>query len=244
MKHLVAFLLAVLMCSCSDENSGPELLSRVKENRFDGPVISQYSYDGNRIESVSRNDGSADQYTYAGDRIQEINTIKEGNLIRKQSFTYDVQGRLTQVLTLNFVNNTGARKMLSYLPDGNVGQVYYLGNTTSQTVENRAGTIFFSNGVMTGMTFELSGETITYSFSYDNKKTPFEGIAGMKELHLAPDLPVGRDRNITFVAFPPEAPENAGLGYTFNYDAAGRPVTRTPSGPSNFGESSFEYSYD
>lgn len=245
MKKLFVLIVAMALMSCSDDNaSQTPLLKSIKEIRLDGTTLSVFSYDGNKITTVRRNADDRDVYVYEDDFITSIETMNASQVVRRQTFQYDEQGRLVQYLNQNFANNTGFRKQLTYRPDGHVDQIYYLGSAEAQTVENRPGTIWFNNGVMTGMTFELSGQTIAYEFAYDDKNTPTRNVAGISRLHLAPDIPEGRDHNIRFIAFPPQPVSEAGLGYQYAYNRIGFPVGKTPSGPSSSGESSFQFTYE
>jgi YD repeat-containing protein len=196
MKKILLFItMAALATSCSDDlNSGNPgggsdsyvLVKKQVETAADGSSITtNYSYDANKLTSVTHSNGTNEAYTYFENYITEIRHYENGGLIEKEVFTYSTSGLTGYVSYLYDLANPANNNAVKYEYIYNGGTITvnkYTGDQSSQTVA--AGTVTLtvtSNGNIT----QYHSGTTTIDYNFDLNSSPVREIAGYQAVVLA-----------------------------------------------------------
>ncbi|MFL9845087.1 hypothetical protein [Flavobacterium rhizosphaerae] len=241
MKKLWLFILAgTFAVACSDDdygykdNSGNEnsatLLRKKVETAPDGTQITtNYQYDGNKLTTVTRSNGTSESYSYVNmDYLSEIRYYENGALVRKDAFLYGT-GSFTDHITFSYdidnpANNTAIRS--SYAWNGTTVTVTeYKGDDSSQTenIGTVTLTVTSNNNVVK---FQSENKTISYGFDYQNAPLKEMSVYG---LLIYADYKGGTN-NITSV----ETTQNGTVSHSYNtytYNNKDYPLTQTHTEP-------------
>ncbi|MBR9758333.1 MAG: hypothetical protein GYB39_09620 [Algicola sp.] len=224
MRKLVFTLFAVLLitlssCSSDDspESSNPPvssadvLLTKITETYDDGTSASiNFSYEGNKIISAF-SEGYEETYTYTGDLLTQINEYEEGALISQTVLEYDSQDRLrTEVYTSGNINQTNE---YTYNEDGTITMNENDVNTYILT---------FNNGNL--MSEDHVDGNQDYTFTYDDKKSPFYNIFQRSVFSLVGSFEAYKNNVLSYVNTG-GATLSDGFTNTFTYNANGFPET-------------------
>ena len=195
MKKILLFVTALLAVSCSDDlNSGnPDggsdsyILPKKKvETAANGSSLTtNYSYNGNKLTSVTYSDGTNEAYTYLENYITEIRHYENGGLIEKEVFNYSTSGLTAHVSYFYDLANPSNNNAVKYNYTYNGGTITvnkYTGDESSQTTAAGTATLTVtSNGNITK--YESGTTTIDYNFDFNS--SPVREIAGYQAVVLA-----------------------------------------------------------
>lgn len=225
MKKLLYLFSASLLvlASCSkDDNTGdvaPETLLPKKivetdvENGKSGSSTYTITYDGNKLKDISVTDASRTVYTYTGDVITKVELFYSGVLQSTDVYAYE-NGKLISKITTPAANGTTQQK-LTFVYNAN-GTVNANQSEIINKVEIKYDTTTlytFLNGNIASSEV-INGEREKITSTYDNKKSPFYNVTGLK---LLLDL----DLDFDFYSV-----NNELNSTTVNYDSSGA-ITQT-----------------
>ena len=211
-----AALLVLTSCSKDDETAGaaPETLLPKKivatdvENGSSGSLTYTLSYDGNKLKDISVSDASRTVYTYTGDVITKVESFRSSILISTDVYAYEGGKLISKITTPAFDGTIQEKLTFVYNANGTV-------NANESEIINRqeikydTTTLYtFLNGNIVSSEFN-DGEREKISSTFDNKKSPFYNITGLKLL-LDLDL---------FDFYSTNNPVNS---TTVNYDSSGK----------------------
>jgi len=189
---LFSALSMVLISSCSSDDSSSDSTSEtllpkkitetVVENGQSGSLTYTLSYDGNKLKEIGVSDASRSVYTYTGDLITKVELYRSGILFSTDVYTYE-SGKLVSKITtreankniqdkLTFVYNTNGTINANQSEIINKQEIKY-DTTTLYTFVN--GNVV-SSEIIDGVPVEKITST------YDDKKSPFINITGLKAL--------------------------------------------------------------
>lgn len=180
-------LFMMTSCSSSDNsdnnsNSGSVLVKKTIETDESGDqYISNYNYDGNKLTTVTHNDGTKEVVTYTGDKISKIEYFEGTTLYQEDDYAYNTSGQLATLTMLFFDEDWGDRTVFSYNSDDTIDVQNYIGDTESQTQLDQTGVITMHNGNV--VSFVADGYTTTYTF--DDKNSPFKNVTGFAVTNIA-----------------------------------------------------------
>lgn len=187
---LFSALSMVLISSCSSEDNESEesvnaLPSKITETIVEegesGTLDYTFTYDGNKLKQISLSDASKSVYTYTGDVITKIEQYKSGILFSTDDYTYENGKLITKVTTQAFNSSIKEKLTFVYNANGTVnanqseiidGQEVKYDTTTLYT---------FANGNLISSEY-INGERDKVTSTYDDKKSPFVNITGLKLL--------------------------------------------------------------
>ncbi|MFH7017092.1 hypothetical protein [Flavobacterium sp. FlaQc-47] len=220
---LFSALSMVLISSCSSDDSSTDegsatllpqkITETTVENGKSGSLVYTLTYDGNKLKDIATTDASRTVYTYTGDVITKVESYKSGVLQSTDTYAYE-NGKLMSKITANAFSTSSQEKLtLVYNADGTVTvKVSEIVNKVEIPYDSK--TIYtFSNGNLVSTLYSDAGsEKITSTF--DDKKSPFTNITGIK---LLLDL----DDNFDFSSV-----NNTVTNITTTYDSNGK-LTQT-----------------
>jgi hypothetical protein len=216
---LFSALSIALMTSCSSDDSSSEagsetllpkkIVETSVENGQSGSITYTITYDGNKLKDIALSDASRSVYTYTGDVITKVELYRSSVLYSTDVYAYE-GGKLVSKITTREANKTTQSKLtFVYNTNGTI-------TAKSSVIQNKVEIPFdgtttytFSNGNLVSTLYSDAGsEKITSTF--DDKKTPFTNITGVK---LLLDL----DDNFDFSSV-----NNTITNTTIEYDSAGK----------------------
>jgi hypothetical protein len=184
-----ALSLLLSSCSSNDDSSNEEsqlllpkkIVETTVEDGESGSLTYTITYDGNKLKEISVSDASKSVYTYTGDLITKVEEFTSGVLIATDVYSYE-GGKLISRITTQAFNTTSKDKLtFVYNANGTVnaneseiinGQEIKYDSTTLYT---------FLNGNLISSE-EINGEKEKISSTFDDKKSPFSNITGVKLL--------------------------------------------------------------
>ena len=220
---LFSALSIVLMSSCSSDDSstdaGSETLlpKKIVETTVvdgkSGTIDYTITYDGNKLKQVSLSDASKYVYTYTGDVITKVEAFKSSELQYTDVYAYEGGKLVSKITTYAFGSAPTDKLTFVYNANGTV-------NANESQIINKlevkydTTTLYtFSNGNIVSSEY-INGEREKITSTFDDKKSPFTNVTGVK---LLLDL----DENFDFYSA-----NNELTTTTVSYDSTGK-VTRT-----------------
>lgn len=193
---LFSALTIALMSSCSsDDNNSEEgsaallptkiTITSVEDGKS-GSIDYTMTYDGNKLKQISLSDASKSVYTYTGDLITKVEYYKSGVLMSTDVYAYDNGKLMSRISTSAFGSTSQEKLTFVYNANGtvNVNQSEII---NKQEIKYDTTTLYtFDNGNIITEEY-INGIKEKITSTYDDKKSPFVNIAGIKFL-LSLDL--------------------------------------------------------
>lgn len=192
MKKIASIIILVLiLASCSKDNAPNAdiiLLKKRVEKYTNIEFTTIFSYDGNKLVSASKSDGTKINFTYTGDFITKIEYFNAKNVV-KNTFDYIyTDGKVT----LEIINDpsrptTSFKTTYGYNADGTVSYEFSAINLiTNAYISHQIGKYTFENGNLMkneySIIYENSPNTApgfgTIVYEYDTKHNPFSNVLG------------------------------------------------------------------
>lgn len=192
MKKMVALLSGIVLllgsCSSDDAGSGQSdnvLVKKVVSVDADGVegMTFNYSYAGNKINTVSVSNGQKVVYFYTGNLITKTERYLAANgpLELEAVFQYDANERLVKEEMKYFMDSSLTTRNYTHETDGSVSFLEYAGEIGSITELVSTGKYFFNADkevVKFQATNVNSNLTTTTNFTYDNQNSAFKNVLG------------------------------------------------------------------
>ncbi len=190
MKKLLSLLSAVLFvfasCSKDDNNESSDPVSSIlvkKITTIDGKGNSSsesYLYNGNKIISMTEDDGSVTKYTYTGDLITKIDEIaKDGSLNYTTAYSY-INGKIDSAIGNDDDDTYYYKTKYTYNQDGTVSYDSFRGVTSTGVEEEygATGKYTFKDGNIVKLEVSYYGREYSYIYEYDTKNNPLKNVLG------------------------------------------------------------------
>ncbi|WP_428232097.1 hypothetical protein [Flavobacterium sp.] len=233
---LFSALSMVLISSCSSDDSTDvaseallpkKIVETTVENGKSGSLDYTLTYDGNKLKDIATTDASRTVYTYTGDVITKVELYRSSVLYSTDVYAYE-GGKLVSKITTREASKTTQSK-LTFVYNAN-GTITAKSSAIVNKVEipfDGTTTYTFSNGNLVSTEYSDAGsEKITSTF--DDKKSPFTNITGIK---LLLDL----DDNFDFSSV-----NNSITNTTVTYDSNGKVIqTATVTTTNKYNSSNF-----
>ena len=148
---ILLFVLLPLLNSCSSDDAGvsePQLttngtiLKRVVLTNGSDIVTTDYFYNGNRIERIVGSNGIRLEYTYTGELITKLESYLNSVLKSTENYDYNLNGKITQIIGLEYANNYGIRHQFIYNIDGTINLTLFSGNLITQNTQSASKKVF------------------------------------------------------------------------------------------------------
>jgi hypothetical protein len=224
------------------------LLTKTITTGTTGTVTTKnFTYNGNKLVSASSTSGFSSETTYSGDLITKIEDFTNAVLSKRETFAYDANGRLSSYTfrRFNSGNDNVTKSVLTYLPNGDITSINYIGDDTAQTTQVSTSKAFFTNGEITKKetytpaTPNNIAVTSTFDYTYDLKNNPFKNITGFTKIAYSYETK-GFARNIATWASSNTSGTLTDFIYTNTrtYNSSDYPVTESSVRTGNSGSSS------
>lgn len=250
---LILFVLFVVSCS-SDSTSSSEtstdsiLLKRAIQTRTDisgsEPVITNYTYNGNKLVRWDNNHDFLTKFFYTGDLISRVESYfqAENEPIVFRYF-YNNSGQLAIFTRTDQVVDQGFKLLYTYNNNGTVSVREFSGNATTQTEEGQTSVYFLTNsGEIDHIeTQEVSGTVIVKSYTYDAKNNPLKNVLGFDKLFFAD---TGFRHNVTSIITANDQGYDVASTFTYNADDFPTAATQMVSDGSGSTTAAIEYFYE
>ena len=187
---LFSALSIVLMSSCSSDDSSTEesetllpkkILETTVEDGKSGSLTYTITYDGNKLKDIALSDASRSVYTYTGDLITKIESYKSSVLQSTEVYAYE-GGKLVSRIVTREANKT-IKEKLTFVYNTN-GTITSKSSDIINNVEipyDTTTTYVFSNGNLVSTEY-VNGLKEKITSTFDDKKSPFSNITGVKLL--------------------------------------------------------------
>jgi len=187
---LFSALSIALMTSCSSDDSTEvasetllptKIVETTVENGKSGSLDYTFTYDGNKLKQISLSDASKYVYTYTGDVITKVEEFKSSVLQSTDVYAYE-GGKLASKITTYAFGSTPPQKLtFVYNANGtvNANQSEII---NKQEIKYDTTTLYtFANGNIVSSEY-INGEREKITSTFDDKKSPFTNITGVKLL--------------------------------------------------------------
>jgi hypothetical protein len=212
MKKLFAFtavLLVSMFASCTDEDVAPVItteevyVTQMVENNGGAVTTYTYTYDGNKLMSVTDTQGFERQYSYVNDLLVKEEVYLNGELTEYTILSYKANKMLAQATHITDNGDgtwSGIRTALDHNNDGTIGTLIYQGNEEGQYDFIASGMLTYSGGNITSYSLTAEDEDdeddieplpVVTVFAYDTGKAPFKNIFGYEGLLVLAKLEGG-----------------------------------------------------
>ena len=206
---------------------------------------SAYSYQGNRLISITSSEGESTDYIYENDVLVRINeTDANDNILDFTELSYNTDGQLITYSTILIDADQGYRTELTYNSDGTITQETYIGNAQEQNELFETSVLTLLNGQII-QEADIDG-TVQIIYNYDANNGIYKNISHIDVIHLLSfdftALIGGKDNNlIEFIQDDGSGGTETEL-YTYTYNTLGYPVTAEYRFDGEL-EGSFEFFY-
>ncbi|MBF4484963.1 hypothetical protein [Flavobacterium sp. CSZ] len=236
MKKILCLLSVtlLLLSSCSNdknESSNLEESVFVKEIavNYNGKTITQkFSYDKNKIKSITFQDGEKTNYTYSDNVITKIEDLDaNGKLFSTMEYKYS-NGKIYSCLRIEYDFGPQYKNLTKYIynEDGTVSyQIYKVNalNGAEQEKDLISGKLFIKEGnIVKEEYYSNSVLEISTLYEYDNKNDSFKNILGYNLLlNLMP--------SVNNIIKSTKTTKDVFIGTTINlyeYNSKGYPTTK------------------
>ncbi|MCR4033373.1 MULTISPECIES: hypothetical protein [Flavobacterium] len=187
---LFSALSMVLISSCSSDDSSEatdvvllpkKITETLVENGKPGSLTYTLSYDGNKLKEIALSDASRSVFTYTGDLITKVELYRSSVLYSTDVYAYEGDKLVSKITTREANKNYQSKLTYVYNANGTV-------NANESDIDNRfeikydTTTLYtFQNGNIVSSEY-INGERDKVTNTFDNKKSPFLNIIGVKAL--------------------------------------------------------------
>ncbi|OOV20278.1 hypothetical protein [Flavobacterium sp. LM4] len=225
-----ALTFALTSCSSDEDSSGSPssdlvLLKKTISTDSEGEKVTTiYKYSGNKIVSVTDDQGEFNRYyTYTGDLITKIEyKLPNGTVDQINTYEYDSNNRLIKFVRVEPLDELGNKEVYTYNSDGTVSIKEYIGDDKTQNQLNGEGKVTFTNGEVTKIIIDYGPSR---SYIYDDKNNPMKNVLGFDKLAFEDSEASGILHNI--VSEKDLDYDEVTATYIFTYNSAGYPTKST-----------------
>lgn len=231
-----ALALGLTSCNNDDDNSTPILVTQIiVTSQYNGATTTSttnFTYDGNKIvRQTTANSDDYSTFTYTGDFITKVEHYQSGALYSEDFYTYDSEDRLAtyEQNLYDDPNNTYIAKCeYTYNANGTVAFSYNHGYFPTPSYSYTGLIQLNAEGAVTQIG---TSSGVTYSYTYDDKNSPFKNILGIDKLFFE-----GSYANPFLRNFLTEVTDNNNSTYTtshtYTYNSDNFPIQSTETGGS------------
>ena len=184
-----------LMTSCSsDDSSAPVdngstsvLLKKTISTDEDGyEYTTNYTYDGNKLTSVTDSENSTMNLFYENDLLVKIEYFEDGTITQRDLFTYNSNNELATYNMLDLDEDWAYKTLFTHNSNGTVSTIEYNGDLTEQTNLSGNGIVTYTNNNITNYTTTSpGGYEVSWTYTFDDKNSPLKNITSFDAFNLA-----------------------------------------------------------
>ncbi len=243
-KFAVLFFSSLILASCSRDKAENQnvfngiLLKKIVCTSSAGIIETKdYFYYGNMITEVHNSPTEYIRYVYQNTTLVRANKYLNGVINKRIMYEYNYLGQINRILYLSMLSSgLSFRFMHTYNSDGIISCKKYSGDVTNQNDLVEDFKLFFNDSnVYKKEIYKLINgnmETITHTYTYDNKNNPLNRIVDFRKLLMFDTGSPMSNNNLTSTTITATNTSNIGVytsQYTYNIDNF--PITRTDTNP-------------
>lgn len=231
----VASLLAFTSCSKDDNNSSDPASSILVKKRIyvgnDGVSTSEdIIYNGNKIVSITGQDGSVFKYTYTGELITKTEESDTKGVVDYTTEYSYASGKLVASIEKNKDTKFYYKTKYTYNADGTVSYEQFRVTVATGAEEEygATGKYTFKGGNLTKLEVFYYGSEMLHVYEYDTKNNPFKNVIGISLL-LDDETAVNNVVKETFTSGSGANIHTNITTYTYKYNANNYPTEKVAS---------------
>ncbi|OXA93976.1 hypothetical protein [Flavobacterium hercynium] len=223
---LSVLLLFLSSCSNDDNSSNAKtVLAKNIVSKENGKERTRvFTYDGNKINTVTFSDGLVFKYTYTGDFItkREDYAEKDGKLNSSSELTYE-NGKLSKKIEREVGSKFYHVNRYIYNIDGTISlEQSYVDSETGIETYDSSEKYTYVNGNLVKVERFFSGSYNESIIEYDTKNSPFKNIIGFNL--IVGDETTCSNNVIKVTRLPTEGAKTYLEKYTYKYDKNNYPI--------------------
>lgn len=233
-----ASLLVFTSCSNDDNNSSDPASSILVKKRIyinDKGVSSSEDivYNGNKIVSITGQDGSVFKYTYTGELITKTEEIDAKGVVGYTTEYSYTNGKLATSIDRNTDSELYYKTKYIYNADGTVSYDNFRGTVATGVEEayGATGKYTFKDGNLVKLEVSYYGEDRSHVYEYDTKNNPFKNVIGISLL-FDDETAVNNIVKETGISGSGANISTNVITYSYKYDANNYPTEQVKSYPS------------
>ncbi|WP_374175258.1 hypothetical protein [Flavobacterium tructae] len=239
MKKLLYLFTASLLVltSCSnDDNNSPDPASSILVKKIiyvekDGDSsFEDVVYNGNKIVSITGQDGSVYKYTYTGNLITKTEEIDAKGVVDNTTEYSYANGKLATSIDKNTDAEFYYKTKYTHNADGTVSYDNFRGVVATGAEEEygATGKYTFKDGNLVKLEVSYYGSETLYVYEYDAKNYPFKNVTGLSLL-LDDETTVNNIVKETSTSGSGANIRTNITTYTYKYDANNYPTEKVRS---------------
>lgn len=192
MKKTAALLFTFfILVSCSGDDQASEQFTGVLVKKIiatDGSSThtTEYTYDGNKFNTITHDGGYTIKHTYSGDLIVSVRQFQSPSFMSLETtFQYDSGNRVIKATSYDVMNGYTDVLNYTYNNDNTISYTAYDGSATPTGI---TGKIYLNAAGETIKTENFYQGTLTYTYlaTYDTNNSPLKNIAGYSKIPYNP----------------------------------------------------------
>jgi len=178
-----------MLTSCSEDDSVivtevNQTIVLLKQTINSNGLVTDYTYNGNKLISKSNNQGGSTTYTYTGDLLTRTDYSNSGGGNPYTGYTdleYNTNNELIRYITYPSVTTLSVVRVEFTYNSNYITKDTYLGDVTSQPFHESQKEVFLTNGNITriNQNFDLQN-----NYEFDAKNAPLKNILVANVFHI------------------------------------------------------------
>ncbi|RYJ36990.1 hypothetical protein NU08_3928 [Flavobacterium anhuiense] len=249
MKKFLCLLSAVafVFASCSKDDSSDSassiLVRKITEFENGSPITRTVQYNGNKVVSITEEDGSQRKFTYTGNQITKIEEFDVDGL-PDGSIVYGYTNGLMTSYVEKYDDLYNHKTKYTHNNDGTVSYEQFKVNieTGIEEKNGQTGTLTFRDGNLIKAERSFSNYNSVEIYEYDAKNSPLKNVVGWNL--LLDDEPA--INNVTKRTYISGSDNNVHTDIditTYKYDANNFPIEKTTSFSDSTSPEIIQYTY-
>ncbi|MDO6597538.1 hypothetical protein Q4512_11480 [Oceanihabitans sp. 2_MG-2023] len=167
---------------CETTNSEDLLLKEMIWTELDGTSYTDtFSYDGNKLTSITENGDLVNTYIYESDVLTRINSYEDGSILDYVIPEYNADDELISYVVYITNGNEGLKFDLTYNTNGTITERKYSGDHVSQTSFLSETIITMENNQIIAESYDDGTDSV---YAYDTRNGMFKNISNLRTLNL------------------------------------------------------------
>ena len=199
MKKLFLALLALFLISCSSSDSSSNSVTtdsvlikktiQTTTGSTENPIINNFTYNGNKLNTITSNEGMIQKFFYTGDLITRLEWyVDNSGIAIVFVYTYNDNGKLTNMTRTDNLVSQAFRIAYTHNADGTITLNQYSRIDNSPEEFDGLSKYFMTstNEIERKEDYNAAKTLVTNTttFIYDAKNNPFKNILGWNKLLL------------------------------------------------------------
>lgn len=185
-------LLSLTSCSSDDSTNSVVLLKKLQAGVMGDNEEYLFSYNGTKLTEISfqiemgTTTSGYSTFVYAGDLITQVKDYNSSDANTYNTFfTYNTDGKLTEVLKVQVGVDHAEKTVFTYNSDNTVNSQYYRGTTSSLGYLTATEKFYFEGNqlIKKDYSYDITSD-FQVAYIYDTANHPMKNVTGMDGIKL------------------------------------------------------------